>query len=207
MRCIGFEKLLEMSGGQTSSAEAMKMNQHLAGCVRCQGNLDWITTVARLAAADEAVDPPTWVVRQAVALFEQVRPGREPGVLRKLVASLVFDTFAQPQLAGVRSTGLATRQCLYRYSEYDVDLSFEPVNGSDRVNVSGQVLGPSEDFESVSGIMVRLIQGTNAMHETVTNHLGEFTFDRVSKGMYDLTIQLSDGEVRITQLEVKASKE
>jgi hypothetical protein len=88
-----------------------------------------------------------------------------------------------------------------------VDLSFEPVNGSDRVNVSGQVLGPSEDFESVSGIMVRLIQGTNAMHETVTNHLGEFTFDRVSKGMYDLTIQLSDGEVRITQLEVKASKE
>jgi hypothetical protein len=207
MRCIGIEKLLEMSRGQTSQTEAMKMNQHLAGCTRCQGNLDWISTVARLAAADDAVDPPRWVVRQVVALFEEYHPVREPGRLRKLVASLVFDTFAQPQLSGVRSTGLATRQCLYRYSDYDVDLSFEPVNGSDRVNLSGQVLGPSEDFENVGGAKVELMQAAGVVHETVTNHLGEFTFDQVAKGVYELTIQLSDGEVRITQLEVKAGKD
>jgi len=207
MRCITFEKLLAFSNKECSPAEATRIRNHLAGCAACQQNVHWLELVVTVAATDGAVDPPTWLVQQALELFKLHRPEPKKGLLQKLVASLVFDTLTQPGWAGVRALGLATRQCLYRCAGYDLDLSFEPAESPTQVNVNGQLLGPSENFEEVANASVQLMRGGEVVLETMTNRLGEFTIDQVQKGVYGLRIQLPEKEIGITELDVRAAEE
>jgi len=207
MKCCGLEKLLQFHRGMCTDREARSIADHLHRCHRCQQNMKWLDTVLRLAAQDDSADPPPWVVQRAIDLFAQHGPSPMPSLLSRIVAALVFDSAAQPGLVGVRSLGVATRKCLYRWEGYDIDLSFEPANGSDRVTVTGQILGPSETFRDVSGVSVQLRKGEEVIAETATNHLGEFTFERIAVGVYELKMTLQGKEAWITPLEVKAVTE
>jgi len=191
---------------------AESIRAHLAsGCARCQGNLAWVEKIVRLAATDETTEPPRWVLNRAIQLFEQMGPKRQPGFLEKIMASLVFDTLAQPQMAGVRRAGPETRQCLYRAGDFDVDLSVELGQAPDTVTITGQVLraeGASQDvghsLAEVGHRQASLLQQTETIQTTVTDHLGEFSFEAVLQGVYDVRITLADHEVWIPGLEIGA---
>lgn len=204
MTCYSLEKLLQFYQKVCADQQARAIRNHLGRCRRCQRELKWLETVIPLMATDDSVDPPSWVVQRAVDLFARYGPSPRPGVMSRIVAALVFDTAAQPGLVGVRSLGVATRQCLYRWEGYDIDLSFEPANGTDRVTLTGQILGPSESFHEVAGVPVQLRRGEDVVAQTVTNHLGEFTFERIAVGVYELKVELQGKEAWITPLEVKA---
>lgn len=213
MGCIGIEQLLDFVTNRTEAAMAESIHTHLvSGCSRCQNNLAWVEKVVRLAATDDSVEPPQWVLNQALYLFEQMGPQRQPGFLERVMASLVFDTLAQPQMAGVRKAGLATRQCLYRVGDFDVDLSFEPGQAPDTVDITGQVLraeSASQEemaLQQVDHRQASLLQQTETIHTTSTDHLGEFIFEGVKPGVYDLKITLADRELWIPELEVKTAE-
>jgi hypothetical protein len=219
MRCVEIGQLLDLAKNRVDAAVAETIRGHLAdGCSRCQNNWAWVEKVIRLAASDDSVEPPRWVVNRAISLFEERGPKHQPGFVEKLVASLVFDTLAQPQMAGARRAGLATRQCLYRAGAFDIDLSFEAGQSSDTIDLTGQVLrkeGASDEishlFDDVGHVQVCLLQQVReavwiTIQTASTNHLGEFNFEGVRRGAYDLKISLTNREVWVPGLDVKAEE-
>jgi hypothetical protein len=146
-------------------------------------------------------EPPHWLLRQGRALFERTKSLSRQGALKNILALLVVDNFADGPLLGSRHVGPASRQMLYRTDEYDIDLSIDSIEPSQSVEIIGQSIPLSDDFESVADAEVELWQGRRAVVATKMNELGEFTFDQVPAGIYDLKIRMRGEEIHIAGLE------
>jgi len=115
--------------------------------------------------------------------------------VRKIVASLVFDTFDEPALAGVRRVGAPPRQLLFRAGDVDVDVKIESVESNERISLVGQVLSTSEKF--FDNTPVKLESHGMVRYKTMTNFVGEFVFDEVPKDTYHLSVDLPEGQITL----------
>jgi hypothetical protein len=207
MRCAGIEQLLDFVQGRARAALADQIQTHLAsGCARCQDHVDWIREIVHLTASDDSVEPPSWVLNRAIGLFQAPSEQPKPSLLQRLVASLVFDSLTQLQPAGVRQSTSAARQVLYRASDWDVDLSFEAGEKPETIDIAGQMLKGGVSLEQVAGIPVHLAQAGNILFSAQTDQLGEFTFDHVPAGTYELSIELHSQRLWIEHLDVKLAE-
>jgi len=132
----------------------------------------------------------------------------QPGIIERasrIIAALLFDSFAQPSVAGVRSTETASRQLLYSAENYSIDLQISPSDQSNAM-VMGQVLRKDDmRFESVSNIPLSLVRRGGAIISSATNETGEFVLTEVDFGEYDLLIDARDLSIAVTSLPVTQS--
>lgn len=202
MRCPSFERLIDYLDNQLDSAEAERLAAHLsAGCPQCAETCDWYERVRAIASGDESIEPPLWVFKRAVRIFEN-KPTRPRFVERigQVVASLIFDSLAQPAIAGVRSTETTNRQLLYRAGDYSIDLQVAPAENL-CADLTGQILKEGElAFESVSGLQLEISRRGEPVFSTMTDDLGEFRIDGVDYGLYDLRIDVEDGSITVSGL-------
>jgi hypothetical protein len=106
-----------------------------------------------MRSVPEVPDP---VVDRALAIFRPVATVSRPRLAR-LVAALIFDSFAEPATAGTRSGGSGTRRLSYRAENLELDL-----------------LKP----ESISGpLALQFMSGRRVLHKTQTDESGEFQID------------------------------
>lgn len=207
MNCPSFERLIDFLDGRLQEADAAQIAAHLAiGCGACTENRDWYQRVRTLAASDDSIAPPAWVLKRAVRIFEthRSRTGLSERV-GALIASLVFDTFARPVLAGVRSTDTASRQLLYSAGDYSVDVQIARPEQA-KADLIGQVLKEGEaSFDSVSGLKLNVSRSGKVCFSTVTDAIGEFRVSGVEPGLYELRIELSEGSITVQDLPVSAS--
>lgn len=202
MRCPSFENLLNYLDGKLADADAARVAAHLNGddgdCPRCAAERQWYTEVRRIAATDETVEPPAWVMKRALRIFETQRPHLLEQVVGRVkdgFAALVFDSLARPAVAGVRATETANRQLLYRAGDYSLDLQIAPAAASG-VELLGQVLREGETtFDSVAHLSVEIWQGERKLHEALTNDLGEFQIASLAPGVYDLCVHTAAGSI------------
>jgi hypothetical protein len=151
-----------------------------------------------LRASRQLEDAPESLIQRAIDLWQPdalPRPAATPvGGLRRLVATLVFDSAAQPATAlGVRSTRSAVRQMLFAVEGRDIDLRFEPVAGG-RWRVKGQVLGPD-----TAGIAE--LSGDGLAGATVAwNELAEFSFDPIEVDRCTLVLRADGWQVEVQAL-------
>jgi hypothetical protein len=117
------------------------------------------------------------------------------GSLRRLIASLVYDTYDQPMLAGVRRVGAPPRQLLFRAGEVDVDVKIESMEANDRITLVGQVLSNATKF--FDNTPVKLESHGIVRYRTRTNPVGEFSFDEVPKDTYHLSVDLPEGQITL----------
>jgi hypothetical protein len=195
MRCPNFEKLLDFLDGNLTASEAEPVAEHLsAGCAKCQATGDWFNQVSLITAQDDSVEPPAWVTKRALRIFET----QKPRLLERFVqaiASLTFDSFARPAVVGVRATETANRQLLYNANAYSIDLQVAPLGGL-RADLVGQVLCEAEtSFESVAALTLELVGEDRKAHRTSTNAMGEFTIGGLKQGLYNLTIETPEGNI------------
>ena len=209
MKCPSFEQLIDHVDGKLTPASADSVATHVADCEFCAKEHSWYRQVRTLAATDDSTAPPPWVLKRAVRIFEGA-PSRPRLAQRigQVVASLVFDSFARPQLAGVRSTETASRQLLYRAGEYSIDLQVAPSAESSKAGATGadligQVLREGETtFQSVGGLRLQVARGGEAAHVTVTDPMGEFKISNVVYGVYDLRVELADGQITVPEVPI-----
>ena len=203
MKCPGFEQVIDYLDGKLAPAAAARVAAHLASdCAACADTRAWYEGVRRVAASDDTVLPPAWVFKQAVRIFDTARRPRISERLGAIVARLVFDSFARPQLAGIRSTETANRQLLYRAGDFSIDLQVVP-SAEARGELIGQVLREGEvNFESVANLRLEIAQGDERPQATVTDERGEFKFSNVDYGSYDLRIELAGGRITVPDLPV-----
>ena len=197
MKCPGFEQLIDYLDGRLVAATAEAVAAHLAaGCSDCAAARDWYESTAAMARSDQSVEPPQWVVKRSIKIFDGTRvQGSLSKRLGNIIATLVYDSFARPSLAGARKAEPTDHQLLYAADDYKIDLLL--ASTADGTAITGQILRESEYlFESTAGIPLSLVVGEKLVHETNTNDVGEFTIPAIDAGRYDLRIEA--GEVSIT---------
>ena len=182
------------------AGETAREREHLASCARCSTQAVEFERVATLMRADTSVDAPRDLIFDAVHLFRSRRPEPAPGLLRRIVAALTFDSNTRTHAFGVRSGQAApARQLLFGAGDFDVDLRLAA--GEEGWTVSGQVLGPCE-----GGHVEAFASGTSeeATAQASLNDLCEFTLPPVPEGTYALRLRLNDTEIEIPELSLKA---
>jgi len=185
-----------MDGLLTEEAKATVAG-HLTECSDCaETNQELQLFVLRLQA-DASFEPPADVVQWGVSLFQPMLQPQETvgGKVRKIIASLIFDNFDEPMLAGVRRVGAPARQLLFRAGDVDVDVKIESTDANDRISLVGQVLSNDEKF--FDNTPVKLESHGMVRYKTTTNQVGEFVFDEVPKDTYHLSVDLPEGQITL----------
>ena len=198
MDCLGFERLVDYLDGLLDAASAEAMAAHLAsGCPECVAGRDWYERVISITTSDDTIEPPPWVLKRALRIFENApSQGSAPARVRRLVASLIFDSLARPSMAGARLMKPDDHQLLYRADDYSIDLQVA-LQGGSRFDLTGQILKEGEYmFESVAGLQLALISKGEAIGSAITNEIGEFSFPAIEGGHYEMRIEA--GEITIT---------
>lgn len=201
MQCPKFANLIDYLDNRLDDQAGGIVAAHMATrCAKCDGIRQWYLQVRALAASDDCIDPPTWVLKRAIRIFSaEVAPSTLDRV-KQFVASLVFDSLSRPVPAGVRLTESTVRQLLYRADVYSIDLQIAPREEA-RALLHGQVLREGETrFDSVSNLRVELAEKKRVLHSVLTNEMGEFELERVANGDYELRINLREGRLIIPQL-------
>jgi hypothetical protein len=171
------EDWFDFARQQAAPALRARLEQHLEkGCSRCTQTVRLWRAVLDVADQEAGYRPPEAVLRQLKGDFALRRP---KGLLERVAeqAALVFDSFRQPQPAGVRTGGAAPRQLLYKAGRYSIRLRLEPGADAERLSIVGQLVDEHHLPAAVQDIAVIALKGTKTVDRTLTNHLGEFVLE------------------------------
>jgi hypothetical protein len=152
------------------------IESHLArGCSDCKAAFNIWDQVRTTIANEKTYVPPDNALRMVKQEFAaRYSPEQPPSV----VASLLFDTFAQPLPTGVRSGAAVARQLVYEAEGLTVDLRLDPRPQSNKICVVGQVLDRGVPRVSPSGasIMIWTEKGQPIL-QVSANESGEFQLE------------------------------
>jgi hypothetical protein len=204
MNCPSFENLIAYLEGDSDKAARQAVHAHLdSGCSKCEAERGWYEQVKAITAGDDLVEPPPWVLRRAIKLFETQSQRESFGArASRIIADLVFDSLATTSFAGARSTTAAERQLLYRADRYSIDLQLADA-GEMHSHLTGQILRDGEiKFESVAGVQLNLTRDGQTMLSTTTNRFGEFSIASIESGNYDLHIRTNEISITVVGLPI-----
>ncbi len=199
---IDFETLADWAEGRLPEAEARAVEESLAEAdERTRADAEWLRAFARAAGEVVIEDPPAGQRAALADAFEAYAGGRrQPGPVRRLVATLSFGGGLQP-VAGVRSAGGAEGQLVYTTEAADVALNFRRRPGNGKLDVDGQVF-PNDGEPEAFG--VQILSGTDEVGTTATDELGEFAFEGVAPGKYQILVSGQEVEILISPVELHA---
>lgn len=151
------------------------LESHRQQCPTCNATAAWLTKTLAAAALERTSDVPAQVVHNARAIFA-LRGLDQIQVHRGILARLVFDSFHQPALQGVRSEQrLDVRHLLYDADGFAIDLRLEHERTTPAVSMIGQIHHASDSDRQVAHMPVTLASNDQIIASTVSNQFGEFT--------------------------------
>lgn len=171
------------------------LQSHFAGgCRSCTTTLHFWKQVANLAAAENGYVAPENLVRMVKLEFAATQRHPADGVEGRMV----FDTWQQPALAGVRSVAAVARQMVYEADGYIVDLRLDRRPHSHTAHLIGQVLDSTSTEKSLGALPVTLCTDKDALlAESKTNSLGEFHLEFTAQHDLQLSIWTHGKPIRI----------
>ena len=188
---LSLETLADIADNRLTSKALDAAMSHVKTCSPCDERLRRLQQLILTMKSDTAPDAPRAVVLSAISIF----PAGAPSSLRRIVATLMFDSRSAGPAFGMRSLHKASRQLVYSAQETDLDLRITIQN--EECVVTGQLLRDACD-----GGMVE-ISGTTGSAETSLNELCEFTLPAIPVGNYSLRVRMADVEIEIPELELK----
>jgi hypothetical protein len=202
MEHISHQRLADFVRGISGPEISGNIRTHLdSGCPKCKTALDAWSRVRRFATEEAAYAPPENLVR----LVELGFAGKLAKPARKwTLANLVFDSFAQPQLAGVRSGALNVWQVIYDAEGLTVDLRFGRRAHSKEVHLIGQVLNKLEARAWQRATIELSTEHDQLLATTAVNGSGEFQVEFEANDHLWLSIKAEDrSAVRIPLTNIK----
>jgi hypothetical protein len=192
--------LADFAEGRLSAADREQVAGHITGCTRCGEQATALLSVVDLMRTDDSQDAPPHVISRAVRIFRterlsQATAVRAGGPLRRLVATLRFDSARQAYALGQRAGQTSARELLYEAGDRTIELRLDRAQTG--WSVGGQVLGTCAGGEA-------LIERDGFTARTELNELCEFSLPHVGEGIYLLILRLDDVEVEVPGLEFPA---
>lgn len=202
MACPTLAELFDFLRGESSEKEREMVSEHLQKpCPRCRKEASRLREILELTEAPSLVAPPPWLLRQAILLFRQRLPEPSSGWLSRIPAFLIMDNWAESRLLGFRHIEPRSRQMFYRAGPYDIDILIEAAERTSGIDLLGQILPSQEGSPSCAGAHVELRQGEQVLGTTTVNELGEFIFEGIPEGVYDLRLRIQGSEIGIAGLQ------
>ena len=159
----------------------------------------WLRAFYRVSEDVVLDEPPAGVREELTRRFEDYAEGRrQPGPLRRLVASLSFE--GGEAAIGVRSAAAREAQLFYTTGAADIALDLRRRSGEGSLDLDGQIF-PTDGTEP-DEFGVQLLSGANEVGTTATDGLGEFTFQDVTPGEYQLLISSDRVEILISPVDL-----
>lgn len=169
------------------------LQKHLAeGCESCAAELQRWMRIRRVAARENQYQPPRELVHMAKVAFSRSAWARDRKQAKGTI-ELLFDSFRQPLLAGVRAATVAPRRMLYLVDRLEIDLQVESHAEGRTIVVTGQLL----DLRHPTAVRDRRVTLSNLRSRTVetsTNEFGEFREQIEDSGDLQLMIHGGRGE-------------
>ena len=138
MRHIKIENLVNYVDGVALDVDKVSVETHLTACNECAELKQELQILMMRLQEDSSLEPPAELLQWGINLFQPVMQPKT-GPVRRLIASLVFDTFDQPMLAGMRRVGTPPRQLLFRAGDVDVDVKIEAMEEIGRASCRERV--------------------------------------------------------------------
>ena len=199
---VEFARLVDWVEGHLSEQEARIVEERVAADATTRADVAWLRAFARISEDTVIASPPSRVRDALIERFEAYAEGKQqPGLLKRLVATLTFDSDLQPAL-GLRAAGTSEsqRQLVYSTDAADVAIIVRPRARDGLLDIYGQILAVDGTDSGVFG--VQLLEGSSEVATTATNDLGEFTFEAVPPGAYEVLAGSDRVEIRLPQVEL-----
>jgi hypothetical protein len=169
---------------------------HIRQCEQCRSDVSWLQWLADFGAREKEYDPPSWALANAENVFKLKKP-RLVTIAKEIVASLIYDSFSEPLPMGVRQRDLPARQALFKADKVHLDLKIEV--GDEKGLIIGQVVADHGEMH-IDGLTIEITQEGQVVSKSSTNALGEFVFQDLPRGNYELQVVLDDTMVRLPSL-------
>ena len=179
------DETLDLIEGRARESQIGFWTSHTKACEDCREQLKSWKQLHFSLKNRILESAPEGLVRNAEAIFEAPKRSWIP-TLREVIASVVFDSFAQPALAGARGSATA-RQIVLRAEECDIHVRIS--GESENRHMTGQVLARSETT-FVQGAVLHLVRDGKRFESTSVDKLGEFEFQGVPDGLLSLQMDL-----------------
>jgi hypothetical protein len=188
---IPFSALVDLADEKV--AGSAEVSEHLSACLQCSNELQKLRQTIGLMRADTLENPPTALVERVRNIFPSHAKRHEPApsFVRRLVASLSFDSLTAAPAFGLRSQTASGRQLIYSTETADIELRVSPDN-----ELAGQILGVTCEHGKVN------LASDGFSASATLNELCEFSFGSVPAGIYKISVQLPGELVDIPQLEL-----
>ncbi len=180
------ETAFDLMEGRMERHLAREWMDHMDSCRSCRVRLDGWQVFRSSLKRPHLQSAPGSLVESAIALFHPPSKASERPTLRQIIASLIYDSFAQPAFAGARGEA-ATRQVVLRAEEFDIHVRIW------EANESRELLGQIQSRRSTSFVRaarLHLLRGGERVSSAQVNELGEFHFSYVPDGYLSLQIDL-----------------
>jgi hypothetical protein len=198
-----FARLADWVEGRLSEDEARTIEEHLSLADSATlAEVAWLRAFARISEEIVIASPPPEVREALIERFEAYAEGKDrPGFVRRLVARLTFDSTLRPAL-GLRAATVpeTQRQLVYSTEAADVAMHVRPRPQDGLFDLYGQILPLNGTESGTFGIQV--LEATSEVATTVTNELGEFTFEAVPPGVYEVLAGNERVEIRVPRVEL-----
>ncbi|MGB9199655.1 MAG: hypothetical protein WCB53_22215 [Terriglobales bacterium] len=192
----------DFARGFHASEKAQDIKAHIAaGCMDCKVEHSFWGRLQAMAQAECAYNAPENLVRLAKLEFTAER---EFHAEEWSLANLLFDSLAQPLLAGVRSGGAIARQVVYEAEGLTVDLRFDRVVPSGTVAAVGQILDSCSPHELLAGSPVVIWTASGQLVATTTaNSYGEFQLEFEARDDLRLVARVGTRRLRMPLTNLK----
>jgi hypothetical protein len=183
---LSAEVALDLIETRAGRDETEFWSHHVAECEGCRERLqDW--SHLHLSLEGKRLETaPAKLIHKAERIFEHSHEPQTAGVT-EVLASLLFDSFAQPAFAGARGSAAGARQIVFRTEQFDVHLKVSDENRHRRI--VGQVLA-RKGAGLVETCRLFLLKDGECRETTLANDLGEFEFSEVPEGPVSLRVGL-----------------
>ena len=154
-----------------------------------------INRIIYLMQTDKSFDAPTDAIQWSKNLFRARAAEPKKSIIETVLAVLQLDLSPNRAAFGERSASTSqARQMLFEAGDNGIDLRIKQEEKG--LNVQGQILG-----EGFANCLVRIFN-ENDSFEVRTNELSEFKFAEISSGIYNLSLQASEKEIVVENLEL-----
>jgi hypothetical protein len=180
------EAALDVIEDRITGSERKSLIDHLETCSSCRQQFEDWGRLHLLLQGFHLKGAPVEFLQRAEAVFDAL-PETQP-TIGEIIASVIFDSHADPAFAGARG-GTDARQVLLRAQEFDIHLKIS--SNPAQQQIMGQIFARNES-RFLSGVRLHLLLNGKTHKTTSSDNFGQFQFDDVPDSMCQLQIDLPE---------------
>jgi hypothetical protein len=206
LKTVVFAQLSDWVEGRLSEEESGAVEKQLATADEMTlADAAWLRMFAEASRRVVLPAPPPGLHEILVYRFKAHTLERQrAGLRRRIVARLMFDSGLRSAVAEIRKsdTGDLGRQLVYAADTLDLALDILPRDPEQsRLDLEGQLFPNHEDAEP-DLFDVQLLREEQTFGMTITDDLGEFAFESVPPGVYEMLLSTDKYDILVAPVQL-----